>query len=156
MQQRGSVWHNPDNAVFTNMAVSLHSCKIFCLHCPFKMKYHLQLFLLVIYSGFISHAPDLMQMMTWSSLSAPSCLCWEWWKRRSKTFAPTNGEQNFMQIGSCALWLEKLEKVSVLLYGRPWSRRGGGGGGRFSTNIWAWVGFWKFETLALLIGQKKS
>ena len=128
MQQRGSVWHNPDNAVFTNMAVSLHSCKIFCLHCPFKMKYHLQLFLLVIYSGFISHAPDLMQMMTWSSLSAPSCLCWEWWKRRSKTFAPTNGEQSFMQIGSCVLWLEKLEKVSVLLYGRPWSRGGGGGG----------------------------
>ena len=44
-----------------------------------------------------------MQMMTWSSLSAPSCLCWEWWKRRSKTFAPTNGEQNFMQIGSYVL-----------------------------------------------------
>ena len=44
----------------------------------------------------------------------------------------------------------KLEKVSVLLYGRPWSRGG------FSTNIWAWLGFWKFETLALLIGPKKS
>ena len=44
-----------------------------------------------------------MQMMTWSSLSAPSCLCWEWWKRRSTTFAPTNGEQNFMQIGSYVL-----------------------------------------------------
>ena len=47
--------------------------------------------------------PDLPQMMTWPSLSVLSCLCWERWKRRWITFAPTNGEQNFMQIGCCVL-----------------------------------------------------